>query len=283
MNESRREAAGFLCRWGILLLAVGAAGATAGAGLLAATDLLRDVGVRIILPDQVLGARKTKVTLVAGYLLPHAPRTRCPVAMGGLSRQSGALAANGGWRQSLLSQPLLPGSHDLQVRGVPYGPIPFRFGRARVIVPRADQRLFFLDARWVRQALEGRPHLVGECVRRMGRLGVVAIWHAGEAEEFQATRKAMNDAGLHDVPVVGRFRHGGTDRRSLWSIVEAARPARPEVVTADPHVGRWVARRGVRVHAIGGDWPTARRAGDLLTHGSLAAFRDYLGAEVRRR
>ena len=276
MDESLKEAVGFLSRWWLLALAVAGGVLVAWASLAAAAAAPRRAPAPIISDEivvapvsqrHVVAHLSDSVPIVLYTQFLFLPPGATPRIVYGSSR-----------KMYILLEGLPPGLHRVHLRGIPYGTFAFEEmqGLCKVVAPGAEVLLF--DAR-LSETPEGARELPRTLREMRGSLEVVLI-HPGPLEAY---RRLHREIRLRDGDVPYVFSaHEPQD--NMWTLNYVASSLnrlwadRPPLVTADAELASRASAQGFPTHWIHPQPDERIERGGVRRYESLGDFRGWLRA-----
>ncbi|MCK4602756.1 MAG: hypothetical protein KAU28_09840 [Phycisphaerae bacterium] len=284
MNESTKEALGFLCRWCLLALTGGIVTVVAWTSLHGTAAVGSDIEAELVLPDVIryLGARgKYGLT---GYLTISPNHEKMPVAI--------YAPDEGGQRLLVVSRTMIytrvkadrPGRVEVPILGIAYGPLAFKRCSAILQVISRERDVFLVD---VRLAIDARAKgMAGfeDCLVELQSRGEVALFHSQPIEDYGRLKNHARRLGF-EMPVlcVSEPNRPHDPLRTLWRTASALRRygkdrQKPIVITGHAELAVLAARYPFKTHLIA-PAKTQVSAHDMLRrHDSFVKFKEYLAA-----
>lgn len=292
MHDEVREITGFACRWCLLALAGAAMLASSWMGLRGAGPVAGGLRAAVVSADVLCRQSLRKKAHLRFY---HVDLPAWPGATHVLvSLPDGTQLTDRRLREGL-SGVVIPraraGQIELQVVGLPYGPVAFWQGRSVLVTAAPDVRPgrheSLVDGR-VALSVPG-PHTATwrRCMELMARRGQVAFFFVGSVEDYPAARAKLRH--MHrNVPVEYAGPDDSAAYRRLRAIAGALNPGkaqdqpRPNLITGRRRLARQTGRRGFPTHLVGrADRPISGDEG-VLWHASILQFHDWLRAEASK-
>jgi len=266
-----KETVGFLCRWLLLVAAVG--GVCLCGYVIASSSSSPPSVVRAPIFDDLVLAPGAKGRLTGNMIyMPRGggmslmirvgdgPVRSCPVFSESVSQPVVA--------------PLEKGMHTVRITGEPHGPLAFQELKSNLLVIGLDEPLCLVDAAVVELADTAlRKWILNAWLAQKGKK---AYLHAGGARELDAFRSLLRSAG-DESPVIGHLRSNMAFERLINAVVSnihlGRRSAGVCVVTSNEPLALLAARHGMDVTLI--SQRPAREVRNLRRVGTI----EELGAE----
>ena len=253
MDTRFNESVGFLCRWGLLVLAGAVIVWAAWAAVAATAAVTADLEASVILPDTVWGAGG-KIMYATGFLSASMRRSAAPLGL--YQDQSGRLCFARGLEERKMRTylpTLPPGSHTLTVRGLPYSPIAFQQYQARLMVIPDATEVYMVDARLAAEGLRSNSIAMERIMAELDRLGQPVFYCPSLPERLVRLRESLTK--FPNVPLLCVLdRHGRADLTTTLRNVTRHKLRRsnrkPFVITGDAEMARLAAERGFYTHVV---------------------------------
>jgi hypothetical protein len=277
VQESIREAVGFLCRWCLLGLAGFVVVGLIWTVAMASATVTMDPTTRLVASDSLCEESLKRRAAVWCYPCPPLPYSQHALVMAVLPDGALCAASPYGPGYSLVTPRMHPGLFEVEIKGLPYGVQAFRSRRALLKILPEDRRVYLVDA-----ALATEPGVVGgepwrDCLREMRRRGEVGFYHDGELADFdvalQRVRRWYPNATL-SFRLPGTIQVLPTLRRVARDLNVGRRQGRtkPHIVATNPETASEGVRRGFRVHLLGERIEEPKGRGELILHDSFESL-----------
>lgn len=278
MNESIREAVGFICRWCLLGMSVLIVLAGAWSGVLAAAAIGDGLGSSMIVSDALWAPRENMVML--GYLssdyFARKPVVICEQPTTG--RQTLAWA----WRDRFYVriEHARPGVNFVTVKGFPHSGLAFADQQAIFqLVPNRDRTIFLVDARTALKPSGADDRQFRDVFNEAARRGEVAFFCPGSVGDFVDLRARARKL-YPSTPILCTVRKKPDTMSALgntaWALKRSDRKALV-VITGDPELAGKSASQGFTTFLIAAGVQRPSR-GKLHVCESLVKFKEYLAA-----
>lgn len=265
---------GYLCRWVVMLLCIAAAAVTLVMCLGALAELTDAPSTRLVVPDRIVGPGRSHFA-VSAYLSPDTRLCSC-ASLAGRMDQRGGFLFYPYRREHIVSLPVSPGFHEVQVVGLPYSPAGLDRAHARVFVTSPSQTLYLMDDQTLLHAVRGERGALGEALAAMRTRGLAAAFVPGPLDRYLAIYDALQAAGLGYLPVVtprGRvYDLAHTFDRVTRGLNGVPAQSRTWLVTSDPNLAGHFARFGWPAHLVGGEPQPGPGSENVVVHESMAAL-----------
>ncbi len=278
MDESLKEAVGFLCRWTLLALAVAGTVLVGWASLAAAAAAAAPRRTPApIVSDEIVVAPMSQRHVIAH--LSDSARIDLYTQFLFLPPDSRPRMVYGSRRKMyVLLEDLPPGSHRVHLQGIPYGTFAFEEmqGLCKVIAPGSEVLLF--DAR-LYETPEGAMELP-RTLREARRSLEVVLIHPGPLESYRRLHREIR-LRSSGVPYVFFTREPHNNMRTLnhvaWSL-NRLWTNRPPLVTADAELASVASAQGFPTQWIHPEPDERIEKRGVRRYESLSHFRRWLRA-----
>jgi len=282
------EKLGFLCRWALLALAATVILAASWVGLSGTMAVSYDLRTTAILPDAVW---RQGVPVASMYAFLDGPARKSPSPL--LVYQDHFRHLRFTWtdRDNNEAVPAFrappAGTHQVILRGLPYGPMAFLQHRATLRIVPDPMTVYLLDARFLAGVERDDKLTAIRIAKEFSRLGQPVLVFPGQPGLLEKLSPGLDQ--YRDIPRVFSLRKGHSDLPAViasitWKLKRHSKTYRgvrrkPYVVTGDVDVAIATARQEHYTHLVGAENPPANLPEYIRLHATPEKLAEHLAKE----